>query len=491
MVNRHGLTDRAMRVALAFALFLGIPATASAHGGLKTSTPARGEVVTTPVRELRLDFTEKPELVFTAVELIASAGTSIAVGAPLLTDNTVVLSLAAPLLPGTYTVRWKTAGKDGHPVKGQYTFSIATTAAITVPPGPATIGSSGGDSSSATAGMAPMEMHEDPGSLPVGRSFDAESPAYVAIRWFQFTALVILIGAFAFWYVVIGTLRRGRPDSPLPGATRDKVAAIARSAAAVLIAFAIIRLFAQSYAMHGETQSVTEVMLPMITGTTWGIGWLLQLGGCIVVLAGLGIARRSPEKGWGVAAIGAVAVAFSPAFSGHAASSPHLTTLAVLADAIHVIGAGGWLGSLFFVLVVGVPVAMRLDEGERGSGVSSLVNAFSPAALVFAGIAATTGTFAAWLHIGLVSGLWESSYGRTLLLKLGVLSIVAATGAYNWLRVKPALGKPEAIHPLKRSATMELLVAAIVLAITAVLVATPTAVSEELMRSKTPAAASP
>lgn len=486
VLTRSGSKARALRVALIFALLPGIPATAAAHGGLKKSTPARGEVVTTPVRELRLEFSEKPELVFTSVQLTGPGETSIAVGTPALTDNTLVVSLDAALLPGTYKVLWKTAGKDGHPVRGQYTFSVATTVA----PWPATTGGGGTDSSSATAAMAPMEMHQDPASLPEGRSFDAGSPIYVAIRWFQLIALVILIGAFAFWYAVLGALRRNQPDSPLPGATRDGVAEIARWAAAALVALAIIRLFAQSYAMHGETQSVVGAMLPMITSTTWGTGWLLQLAGCTVVLAGLGIARRSPGKGWGVAAIGAVAVAFSPAFSGHAASSPHLTTLAVVADAIHVIGASGWLGSLLFVLVVGVPAAMRLDEGQRGAGVSSLVNAFSPTALVFAGIAATTGIFAAWLHIGSISGLYETGYGRTLLLKLGVLSVVAATGAYNWLRVKPALGKPEATNRLKRSATMELVVAVIVLAVTAVLVATPTAIDEKLMRPTTSSATS-
>ena len=30
-----------------------------------------------------------------------------------------------PLMPGKYVVKWKTAGKDGHAVRGSYNFSVA------------------------------------------------------------------------------------------------------------------------------------------------------------------------------------------------------------------------------------------------------------------------------------------------------------------------------------------------------------------------------
>ena len=58
-------------------------------------------------------------------------------------------------------------------------------------------------------------------------------------------------------------------------------------------------------------------------------------------------------------------------------------------------------------------------------------------------------------------------------IKIGVLTVVFGTGAYNWLRVRPALGTQSAAGRLRRSAVLELTVGAIVLAVTAVLVATP------------------
>src|SRR5690606_35381767 len=122
----------------------------------------------------------------------------------------------------------------------------------------------------------------------------------------------------------------------------------------------------------------------------------------------------------------------------------------------------------------------QLPKGERGAGVADLVNAFSPADLAFTAIVAVTGVFSAWLHLDAVSALWQSDYGRTLLIKLAVLSVVAATAAYNWLRVKPALGSNEGGVDIRRSATVELAIGALVIAVTALLVATPTPVERTM-----------
>jgi putative copper export protein len=80
---------------------------------------------------------------------------------------------------------------------------------------------------------------------------------------------------------------------------------------------------------------------------------------------------------------------------------------------------------------------------------------------------------AAWIHLGDLTMLWSSAYGRVLLLKLGVLAVLGATAAFNWRRVKPRLLDPEGVAILRRSAPLELALAVAVLLVTAVLVATP------------------
>ena len=69
------------------------------------------------------------------------------------------------------------------------------------------------------------------------------------------------------------------------------------------------------------------------------------------------------------------------------------------------------------------------------------------------------------------------------MLKLGILSVVAGTGAYNWLRVKPTLGDVVGARRVRRSARVEVAVALLVLVVTAVLVATPTSMDEQMMQN--------
>jgi putative copper export protein len=221
--------------------------------------------------------------------------------------------------------------------------------------------------------------------------------------------------------------------------------------------------------MHGAG-SVFDVSLvaAMVRKTMWGWGWLLQLVG--IVLAGIGFSRAR----WRLAACGAFVAAFSPAFSGHAASAPKLRALAILADGLHVLGASSWLGTLTVVLIAGLTAATRQAPGTRGLLARSVINAFSPVALASAGIAAVTGVFAAWLHVGTIPNLWGTRYGIILLIKLAILGIVALTGFYNWRVVQPRLGSDEATTSLHRSARVEVVVAVLVLLVTAILVASPT-----------------
>ena len=77
------------------------------------------------------------------------------------------------------------------------------------------------------------------------------------------------------------------------------------------------------------------------------------------------------------------------------------------------------------------------------------------------------------------------TYGRVLLAKLAVLSLVVGTGAYNWLRVKPGLGSVQAAHRVRRLASTEVRIGVIVVIITAVLVATPAGADMQMWEQRT------
>jgi putative copper resistance protein D len=127
------------------------------------------------------------------------------------------------------------------------------------------------------------------------------------------------------------------------------------------------------------------------------------------------------------------------------------------------------------LVAVGLPAALdaELSGQERGRAVADMVEAFSPLALVAASGLALSGVVTAWRHLHYFAALWTTPYGWTLILKLCVVGAVVGLGAWNWRRVRPALGTEEAAHRLRRSATAELALSALVLAITAVLLSVP------------------
>ena len=451
---------------------------------LKSSNPAAGARLSTAPRTIRLVFTERPDLTFTRVELYDAGGGAIALDTVAFAPDSkraVVAAIRGALDTGVYTVAWKTAGDDGHPTHGRFSFTIAPGASGI---GRATTGGEAAGGVTAPGQLAPPHEHHAGTSMPDDNSFGAESPAYVAIRWLQFSALLIAVGAVVFRFVVLGFMARERvPRLTLIADAASAAARLGFASVAVLGVAAVLRLGAQSYAMHGVSRAWNIVLVGTMLGrTVWGWAWLLQIASILVALVGFAKSRHSAASSlsgnWMLALLGTAVLAFTPAISGHAVSAPRLTALAVLADGVHVIGAGGWLGSLLVVIVAGIPSALRLEASERGLAVAELVNAFSPTALAFAGATAATGVFAAWLHLGAIRALWETAYGQTLLVKLAVLSVVAATGAYNWLRVRPALGDIEGARRVRRSATVEIAMGVVVLAATAVLVALPTAIDE-------------
>lgn len=490
---RISARSRMLAVLIALIACVMLPASAFAHGRLKSSLPAAGAHLAQVPAQIRLDFSESPELTFSAIRLLTSDEREIPLGTLGYANDSrraLVASVQGAMAAGAYTVSWQMAGDDGHPVRGTFEFVIAPGAEGV---GRVPTGTSAGANPTSSDSAAMGAMHHDVTSMPEGNGFGAESPLYVVIRWLQFVALLLAIGAVAFHSFVLAFIRRDPAsageahEAEMLADAESRAAGIGRGAVLALGLTLLLRLIAQGVAMHGAASSLDLGLLgPMIARTTWGIGWMLQLVGVVVAAIGFHAVRAAQARTrngettrthawWRLAGVGVILLAFSPAFSGHAASAPKLQALAILADGLHVLGASSWLGTLAVVLFAGVSAAASRGMDVAGPFVRDLVNSFSPVALASAGVAATTGVFAAWLHVGTVPNLWGSRYGLILLLKLGILSVVALTGFYNWRFVKPRLGSREATMHLRRSAHVEVAVALLVLLVTAVLVASPTA----------------
>lgn len=101
------------------------------HFDLARSTPEAGAVVS-EVSEIRMWFTQEPQDGSLSARLVNGAGDLVDV--PSVQEDgadgrVFFIPLADGLPDGTYRVRWRGIGQDGHVVRGDFGFTLASGAA--------------------------------------------------------------------------------------------------------------------------------------------------------------------------------------------------------------------------------------------------------------------------------------------------------------------------------------------------------------------------
>lgn len=273
-----------------------------------------------------------------------------------------------------------------------------------------------------------------------------------------------VVGACAFRLVV------ARSGDRQPRDLERTATAVGLVAGVVLLAGALGRLYAQAYAWFGIDEPITARLLLEVAADMppWSTGWMAQAFVAVASVAALGAARGGSRLAWMPACLAAVAVAATTPLTGHAVAQPRWYVLPVALQAVHVVGAGVWIGGLFVMLVV---IARR--SAHEATRAAAMVHAFSPIALTGAGLVVAAGVATAFLYLGAPSDLWSTAYGRALLVKTAGFAGVATMGFFNWRHVRPQLTHGAGVALLARTGTIELVLAALVLGLTAVLVGLP------------------
>jgi putative copper export protein len=280
-------------------------------------------------------------------------------------------------------------------------------------------------------------------------------------RWATFLALAVVLGTFGARWVV-------------RAARSPRLAAIGQVAALVLIPAALVRLAAQVADMADPSEPTHDwaALFASVTNRThWGHIWIIHVALAVAVAVAFGLARAGRRVGWVIAGAGTLALAITPALGGHAAEAERLRGLIVVADVLHVIGGGLWLGTLAVLAMGGLTRGSAMDLDD----VIETVRRFSPLALTSAAVIAVSGSVAAWVHLDPLSSLWTTTYGRMLLIKLALVGLVLAAGAYNWRQLTPRLNArlASARPTFARAVATELSLGVLVFLVTAILVATP------------------
>jgi copper transport protein len=463
--------NRSLRILAMLAALL-LPERAWAHAHLKRSEPAAGSQLPAPPRVIRLWFSEQPELSMTFASLKDSAGKAFALSSAEREKSSqmgIAFNVLEALRPGRYTLTWRTAASDGHPSQGKFTFVVvngpASASALPLA-GHAKGADSIGPSGSPGAAVVPGKGTD----LDADDSDAAGSLGNSIARGLLFVGLLALIGAVSFKVFILGGA--GAIQLELKERMTQRAATLGIASAALVIVVALVRLRLESQMMSAmpdmpgmQGMTVRE----MVMRTDWGFAFRLQVAAALAALIAFALARRRVRGAWFVAGGSALVLAVTPALGGHAAASPRFTSLMIAGDWLHVLGGASWLGSLLSVMIIGLPIALTLEPPDSWASISSLVNAFSPVALVSAAGVVASGVFTSWVHVEHLSALWQTNYGRTLLVKLALVLITLAIGAYNFKRVQPQLSNETGTLRLRRSAAAELGVGFLILLVTGLL----------------------
>jgi copper transport protein len=402
---------RMVLIALAaLAASLTLPAAAWAHAALLQTTPVASRVVNTPPKEVALRYSEAVEPRFAIVSVTDASGSRETAGSPSRSPadaDTLVVPLKR-LHEGWYLVYWRVISVDGHPVRGAFTFALGPN------PGPA------------------------PQFVIPSISETAATPRLVTARWVAFLSMMAAIGLFVLRIVV------ARPMVARVSGTRLRSVTIAFGVASVVALLAIpiyVLLATAEFALRSFWSF--GALFPLVRVSAFGRGWLdLELiFALFAAAAAVAIWLDRPERRErSIAAMLALAGALGaaaasllvPGTVGHAGqTSPRGLSLAF--DWFHLVGGSVWVGGLIGLVVL----AASLPAARRVAGLVVCVPRFSNVAFVSVLVLIGAGIGSSVQQMPTLASLWQTSYGKALLVKIAILGAALLLASVNLLRNVP------------------------------------------------------
>ncbi|MFC9290404.1 copper resistance CopC/CopD family protein [Streptomyces sp. NPDC057052] len=366
-------------------LLLGSAGQASAHAALRDADPADGSVLPTAPRSITLTFTESVGLIDDTFRVFDPRNGRVETGEARHADgrsDTARVTLPARLGTGTFTVAWRVVSEDSHPIAGAFTFSIGA-------PSP-------------TPAAVPGGPVEDP----------ATAGLHKLGRWLAYGAAALLIGTAAFV-----ALCRPPDVRPLRGLL---VAGWWTSTASTVL---LLLLRAPYETGAGPAQALDPSGLTRTLSGRPGIALaarLLLLAGAAVLLLRRRGRERPTRATLATGLVLAVGLGLTWAAAEHASAGIQVPA-AMTSSVLHLLATAVWLGGLTALLTL-------LRHGGLPSAVAVR---FSRLAATSVTVLAVTGVYQAWRGLGTLDALTDTTYGRTLLAKLGAVGLLLLAGAWS------------------------------------------------------------
>ena len=411
---------------------------AAAHASLQDTSPAGDALVDEVPDEVVLRFDEPVSASTGAVQVVSPSGSRVE-GSIDEADGGRALEIGIDgAARGTYTVAYRVVSDDGHTITGSFVFHVGERT------GAADIDQSIPITTSATGGVG---------------------------RWLGYAGAAIAVGA-AF---LLAVLRRGTDPEDDAGPASRRISTLILVGAAASALGTAAAVVAQTASTTGRSPVAALSLVTEVASDSRPVAIALLRSGVLLAGALVGLAgwvRHRPEVLVGTGAVVAAAGLLAPV-AGHPWTAD-ARALAVSADAVHLLAASVWLGMLVALAVAG----RSLADPDRA------IRAVSRSALVAAVVVVLSGGVSAWLLLGYRDAVTETASGQLVIVKVVGFGLLVALGWVNRSRLVPLLGRvtiegepaPSA-GPARRTLLQlvraEVVVGALVLAVTAGLVNQP------------------
>ena len=377
-------------------------APAFAHAVLEGTDPGAGGQVEQSPRAITLQYSESVEASLGAVRLYDDRGDRIGVGRPEHPDGrgNEVRASVPDLDDGSYVVTWRVTSADAHPIRGAFTFTVGN-----------------GVESAKVESLATRLLAQQGGDTIVGAAF-------AIARFGVFAGIVLFVGAAGF---LVFVWPGGRVSVR---AARLVWAGWIVALAATIAGFALQGVYAAALPL---ADAFKPSLWTDIRDTRYGHVAALRV--LLLVLAvplarallpsrGRPLAEHPLPRWWlpGAAVVG-VGISFTPGLSGHAGTGSQIP-LALVADAVHIASVSLWVGAL--------PVlAFALLPSTGLATLKRTVPRYSQLALACVVAIVVSGSYQSWREVGSLDALTSTDYGRLLLVKLGVFAVLIVVAAFS------------------------------------------------------------
>lgn len=301
----------------------------------------------------------------------------------------------------------------------------------------------------------------------------------IAIRFALYANLMALFGLPMF------ALYTPAPASPQLTTPKRMLAVLAFSA--VLLSVASIVVMSATMSGVAVADVTRSSIAAMVFETPMGTAWLVRI---MALAAAFVMVMSKPARGSAshrsLVIVSGVALA-SLAWTGHGAAGEGTAgSFQLVADIVHLLAAGAWLGALLALGTAIGRIKAHVTPGDVAVAQRTL-KSFAVTGSIIVVLLVVTGLASGWALVGPshVSNLVGSLYGRLLLGKLALFAAMLLLAATNRFRLVPELahvsdiGNPPraAFAKLRLSIALETIFAVAILATVAWLgtLAPPTA----------------